>query len=187
MELTAGGGEYVFAGQRPGGHLSDTAMKKVMRRMKVDATVHGFRSAFRDWAAETTTDFASDVVEMAHTIPNAVERAYRRGNLLEKRRALMDAWAQYGETSSMRWRRFATTGLSKKPARIADGRSSRSRSVRMSAEEQSDVVRREALLFQRVDAADHLARLQINDRDRPIVHVGQIDEAVLNIGVLIAR
>ena len=73
-------------------------MKKVMRRMKVDATVHGFRSAFRDWAAEET-DFASEVVEMAlaHTISNAVERAYRRGNLLEKRRALMEAWAQYCE------------------------------------------------------------------------------------------
>ena len=98
MELTAGGGEYVFAGQRPGGHLSDTAMKKVMRRMKVDATVHGFRSAFRDWAAEET-DFPGEVVEMAlaHTISSVVERAYRRGNLLEKRRALMEAWAQYCE------------------------------------------------------------------------------------------
>jgi integrase len=100
VRLIGGGGEYVFAG-RPGRHLSSRAMEKVMRRMKVDATVHGFRSAFRDWAAEGT-DFPNEVVEMAlaHTIPNAVERAYRRGNLLEKRRALMDAWARYCEPRS---------------------------------------------------------------------------------------
>jgi integrase len=98
MRLIGREGEYVFAGQRPGRHLSGMAMEMVMRRMKVPATVHGFRSAFRDWAAEET-DFPSEVVEMAlaHTIRNAVERAYRRGNLLEKRRALMDAWARYCE------------------------------------------------------------------------------------------
>jgi len=59
-------------------------------------TVHGFRSSFRDWAAETTAHPA-EVVEMAlaHTIPNKVEAAYRRGNLLAKRRQLMDEWADY--------------------------------------------------------------------------------------------
>jgi hypothetical protein len=74
------------------------AMEMVMRRMKVDATVHGFRSAFRDWAAEAT-EFPNEVAEMAlaHAIPNGVERAYRRGSLLEKRRALIEAWAAFSE------------------------------------------------------------------------------------------
>ncbi len=59
-------------------------------------TGHGFRSAFRDWAAETT-DFPNNVVEMAlaHLVGNAVEAAYRHGDLFEKRRELMGAWAVY--------------------------------------------------------------------------------------------
>jgi integrase len=61
-----------------------------------DITLHGFRSSFRDWAAERT-NFPREVAEMAlaHAIPNAVEAAYRRGDLFEKRRKLMDAWAEY--------------------------------------------------------------------------------------------
>jgi integrase len=61
-----------------------------------DITVHGFRSSFRDWAAERTS-FPREVAEMAlaHAIPNAVEAAYRRGDLFEKRRQLMAVWAQY--------------------------------------------------------------------------------------------
>jgi integrase len=61
-------------------------------------TVHGFRSTFRDWAAETTS-FPRDVVEMAlaHTVGNQVEAAYRRGDLFEKRRRLMDDWARFCE------------------------------------------------------------------------------------------
>ncbi len=61
-----------------------------------DFTVHGFRSAFRDWAAEQT-NYPRDVAEaaLAHTIPDAVERAYRRGDLFEKRYKLMEEWAQY--------------------------------------------------------------------------------------------
>jgi len=60
------------------------------------ATVHGFRSSLRDWAAERT-NFPREVAEMtlAHAIPDAVEAAYRRGDLFEKRRRLMDAWAAY--------------------------------------------------------------------------------------------
>lgn len=71
-------------------------MGMLMRRMKVDATVHGFRSGFRDWAAECT-GYAHEVAEMAlaHTIENKVERAYRRGDLFDKRRRLMDDWATY--------------------------------------------------------------------------------------------
>ncbi|WP_196800587.1 site-specific integrase [Thioalkalivibrio sp. ALJ16] len=85
----------VFPGQR-GGMLSDMSLSSVLKRMQVDATVHGFRSSFRDWVSETTR-YPHEVAEMAlaHTIPNATERAYRRGDLLEKRRALMDEWAAY--------------------------------------------------------------------------------------------
>ena len=89
------GSDYLFPGAK-GGRLSGMAMAMLMRRMKVDATVHGFRSGFRDWAAECT-GFAHEVAEMAlaHTIENKVERAYRRGDLFDKRRRLMDDWATY--------------------------------------------------------------------------------------------
>ena len=73
------------------------AMLVLLRRMeRPDLTVHGFRSSFRDWASEIT-DFPSEVVEMAlaHTVESKVERAYRRGDLFEKRRELMDAWAAW--------------------------------------------------------------------------------------------
>jgi integrase len=89
------GSDWLFAGAK-GGRLSGMAMAMLMRRMKVDATVHGFRSGFRDWAAECT-GYAHEVAEMAlaHTIENKVERAYRRGDLFDKRRRLMDDWATY--------------------------------------------------------------------------------------------
>lgn len=89
------GSEWLFPGAK-GGNLSGMAMGMLMRRMKVDATVHGFRSGFRDWAAECT-GYAHEVAEMAlaHTIENKVERAYRRGDLFDKRRRLMADWAAY--------------------------------------------------------------------------------------------
>jgi integrase len=79
-----------------GGSMSGMAMSMLLRRMKVDVTVHGFRSGFRDWSAECTS-YAHEVAEMAlaHTIENKVERAYRRGDLFDKRRRLMDDWATY--------------------------------------------------------------------------------------------
>jgi integrase len=69
---------------------------------RTDITAHGFRSTFRDWAAECT-HFPAEVVEMAlaHTIGNKVESAYRRGDLFEKRRRLMSAWADYCENGKM--------------------------------------------------------------------------------------
>ena len=90
------GSDWLFPGAR-GGKLSGMAMTMLLRRMKVDVTVHGFRSAFRDWAAECT-GYAHEVCEMAlaHTIGNKAERAYRRGDLFEKRRKLMEDWASYG-------------------------------------------------------------------------------------------
>ncbi len=93
------GGEFAFpAGQRTKA-LSNMAMLQLLDRMEVEVTVHGFRSSFRDWAAERTA-FPHEVCEMAlaHTIPNAAEAAYRRGDLFEKRRKLMEAWAAYVET-----------------------------------------------------------------------------------------
>ena len=92
--------DFVFAGQKPGKPLSVMALEMVLRRMKIDdATVHGFRSAFRDWAAECT-NFTNEVCEaaLAHVIENKAEAAYRRGDLFDKRRKLMEAWAAYCAT-----------------------------------------------------------------------------------------
>jgi integrase len=91
--------EFMFPGAASGKPLSGMAMAMQLRRMKRgDITVHGFRSAFRDWASETTS-FPHEVCEqaLAHTISNKTEAAYRRGDLFEKRRKLMDAWAQFCE------------------------------------------------------------------------------------------
>jgi integrase len=91
------GSEYLFSNN--GKCLSNMAMSMALRRASVDATVHGFRSSFRDWVSEET-NHPSEVAEMAlaHTISNKVEAAYRRRDLLEKRRLLMDEWASYCST-----------------------------------------------------------------------------------------
>lgn len=88
--------EYVFPGRSGEKPMSNMAMDMVLRRMKVDVTVHGFRSTFRDWAGEMT-DTPREVAEaaLAHTVGNSAELAYRRGDALEKRRALMENWASY--------------------------------------------------------------------------------------------
>ncbi|MBP6130893.1 site-specific integrase [Thauera sp.] len=85
----------VFPAPR-GGQMSDMTLLAVMRRMNVDAVPHGFRSTFRDWAAERT-NYPRDVAEMAlaHTIGDKVEAAYRRGDLFEKRARLMADWAKF--------------------------------------------------------------------------------------------
>ncbi|SES38147.1 site-specific integrase [Rhizobium sp. NFR03] len=89
---------FVFPGQKKGRPLSGLAMEMTLRRMKVDVTVHGFRSSFRDWCGETT-EFPREVAEaaLAHVVGDQTERAYRRGDALEKRRKLMVAWADYCE------------------------------------------------------------------------------------------
>ena len=92
-------GELIFPGQRGGKPLSNMALEMLMRRMEIEgATVHGFRSAFRDWAGNET-HFAREIAEaaLAHTVGDKAEQAYRRGDALEKRRALMSAWADYLE------------------------------------------------------------------------------------------
>jgi integrase len=96
-EMAVAGGNYLFSGGRKGKPLSNMAMLAVLKRMKrADLTAHGFRSTFRDWASEAT-DTPHEVAEMAlaHTIPNKAEAAYRRGDLFEKRRRLMEAWAAW--------------------------------------------------------------------------------------------
>src|SRR6202044_456270 len=89
------GESFVFPGRGLGEPLSNMAMLKLLQRMgRDDLTVYGFRSTFRDWAAEKT-NFPNEVIEMAlaHAIDDKTEAAYRRGDLYEKRRRLVDAWA----------------------------------------------------------------------------------------------
>jgi len=92
-------GDFVFPGHGRGKPLSNRAMEMMLRRMKIEgATVHGFRSSFRDWARNVTT-FPREVTEAAlsHVIGDKAEQAYRRSDALDKRRKLMDAWAAYCE------------------------------------------------------------------------------------------
>jgi integrase len=97
---TERGNDYVFVGPSKSSGLSNMAMAAVLKRMgRDDITVHGFRSTFRDWAAERT-NYPNHVVEMAlaHVVGNKVEAAYRRGDLFEKRKRLMNDWVKYCES-----------------------------------------------------------------------------------------
>jgi integrase len=94
--------EFVFIGAREGKSLSNMAMLKVLTAMgRGDLTVHGFRSSFRDWAAEAT-NAPNEVAEMAlaHAVSDKVEAAYRRGDMFAKRRDLAEGWARYSTGSS---------------------------------------------------------------------------------------
>lgn len=93
-------GAYILPGRKDGKPLSNMAFEMVMRRMELGHfTVHGMRSAFRDWAGEKT-NFAREVAEaaLAHVVGDAAEQAYRRGDALEKRRQLMNDWAAFCHT-----------------------------------------------------------------------------------------
>jgi integrase len=87
---------YVFPGSRPGRPLSDMSLTMFLRRRNMPTTAHGFRSTFRDWAGEATA-FARELAEaaLAHVIGDQTEAAYRRGDALERRRELMNAWAAF--------------------------------------------------------------------------------------------
>lgn len=90
-------GDYVFPNMSSKGCISETSLRKLMDRVGTSGpTIHGFRSTFKDWATETT-NFSWDLSEqaLAHIVGDQTERAYRRGDALEKRRALMQAWADY--------------------------------------------------------------------------------------------
>jgi integrase len=96
LEMLPHNGDLIFPGPKVGGALSINAPRKLLIGMGHRVTVHGFRSSFRDWAAECT-NYPDHVVEqaLAHTIGSAVERAYRRTDVFEQRRRLMDAWAKF--------------------------------------------------------------------------------------------
>lgn len=89
-------GLVFVSSQSKTGEFSDAAMCAVMDRLGIDATTHGWRSTFRDWGSETT-EYPNEMLEMAlaHTIENKAEAAYRRGDMLERRRPLMQEWADY--------------------------------------------------------------------------------------------
>jgi integrase len=94
-------GDFIFSGGRGARPISNMTMAMMLRRMgRNEFTVHGFRSSFRDWAAERTS-FPPEVAEMAlaHAVSDKVEAAYRRGDLLEKRRQLAEAWSKYCTTA----------------------------------------------------------------------------------------
>lgn len=94
-----GGGSLVFPAPR-GKAMSDMTLTGLTRRMEVPAVPHGFRSTFKDWASERTT-YPGEMSEMAlaHAIPSAVEAAYRRGDLFDKRRQMMADWAEFCEVA----------------------------------------------------------------------------------------
>jgi integrase len=105
--------EFVFPGQKPGKPLSNMAMLMLLERMgrRGAITSHGFRSTFSDWASEVSP-YSSELREtaLAHTIGNKAEAAYRRGDALEKRRAMMEAWAQWCEPKAANVLAFAKPG-----------------------------------------------------------------------------
>ncbi len=103
------GSEVIFQAPR-GGALSDMALVAVCRRMNAGCVPHGFRSTFRDWCAERT-NVAREVAEMAlaHSVGNEVEAAYRRGDLFDKRRHLMDEWAAFLQPAKRATRRDGAT------------------------------------------------------------------------------
>lgn len=89
-------GDFVFPGVQSGRPMSDMALTMLLRGMRPGITVHGFRSTFRDWVAEKTS-YANELAEMAlgHAVGDAVEAAYRRGDMFERRRQLMADWASW--------------------------------------------------------------------------------------------
>ena len=90
--------DYIFPGTRTGKPMSDMALTMLLRRLYPGVTAHGFRSSFRDWAAEVTT-YPGDMAEMAlaHSVGDKVEAAYRRGDMFERRRQMMQDWANWCE------------------------------------------------------------------------------------------
>jgi integrase len=91
-------GDLVFPGAR-GGQLNEDGLRQNLKKLDASLTVHGFRSSFRDWAGDST-NFPNDIIEhaLAHAVKSKTEAAYRRGSALQKRRALMESWAQFCES-----------------------------------------------------------------------------------------
>ena len=95
----AAGSPFVFTGYFRNQPLAEKSMLRLLKTMNVDVTVHGFRSSFRNWVAEnkSTFDFAAAEMCLAHTVGNKNSQAYLTSDLLDKRKVIMDAWAQYLE------------------------------------------------------------------------------------------
>jgi integrase len=90
------GSDLVFPGRRPGESLTDLMLMTLMRRLKRSETVHGLRSSFSDWAHERTAHSSHSIeLSLAHSVGAAAEKAYRRGDMIEKRRLLMEQWARF--------------------------------------------------------------------------------------------
>ena len=108
--------DWIFTGLKRGNPLSNVAMLALLKRMnRTDITVHGFRSTFRDWCAEQT-NFPREVAEaaLAHAVGDKVEAAYRRSDLFDKRRLMMDAWARYCTTPSAKDKGNNVTSMRRK-------------------------------------------------------------------------
>jgi integrase len=108
--------KWVFTSARRSVPLSNMAMLSLLRRMnRRDITVHGFRSSFRDWTAEQT-NFPREVAEaaLAHAVGDKVEAAYRRSDLFDKRRKMMDGWAQYCAAPSIKEKGDNVTAMRRK-------------------------------------------------------------------------
>ena len=87
--------EYLFFGSRMSGHISLESPIKMLHQLKIDVTIHGMRSTFRDWAAEHGYDRVLAEKALQHQTGNEVEQAYQRSDLLEQRRPMMAAWAEF--------------------------------------------------------------------------------------------
>jgi integrase len=99
---TEDGNDYLFIGSTQP-HLAKNAMQTTLRRIGHEQTVHGFRSSFSDWAHELTAHSNHTIeISLAHTVGNEAERAYRRGDMFNKRRQLMEAWGRYVTTAPRR-------------------------------------------------------------------------------------
>lgn len=110
---------FLFPGARPGKALSNMAMLELLRGEQAGLTVHGFRSTFRDWAAECT-NFPRELAEaaLAHVVGDETERAYRRGDALEKRRKLMQAWGRFVTTLKPTNTAFQSSPFAPLPSRL---------------------------------------------------------------------
>ncbi len=106
QQLRVEGEPLVFFGKKSGAVLSDMSLTMLLRRHAPGVTAHGFRSSFRDWAAETT-NYPNEVCEMAlaHAVGGAVEAAYRRGDMMQRREGLMADWAHYVRPPVLRTRK----------------------------------------------------------------------------------
>lgn len=96
VQLRSDGEDFVFPGQKPDAPMSNMALNMLLRRLECDVTTHGFRSSFRDWCGEETA-YPRELAEaaLAHVVGDETERAYRRGETLERRRPMMEEWALY--------------------------------------------------------------------------------------------